>query len=68
MPNGQSHKVSDHGALPASGSLSEDQFDQLVALLDEQHNSLAALIKPIHDIAVLLLADRDGKTSATKQD
>lgn len=64
MPGDQSHKVSDHGALPASGSLSEEQFGQLLALLDDQHQALVALLAPIHEVAALLLADRARVTPA----
>lgn len=59
MPSGRAHQVSDHHALPPSGSLSEEQFGQLVALLDDQHQALVALLEPINKVAALLLADRE---------
>lgn len=57
MPGGIAHKSPGH--LPVSGSLSEEQFGQLVALLDDQHQALVALLEPINKVAALLLADRE---------
>lgn len=66
MPGDRSHKVSDHGALPASGALSEEQFGQLLALLDDQHQALVALLVPIREVAEMILKDREA-IDATKQ-
>lgn len=59
MPADRSHRVSDHHPLPPSGSLSEEQFCQLIALLDDQHQALVALLEPIQAVAKLLLAERE---------
>lgn len=59
MPAGRSHQISDHHALPPSGSLSDEQFGQLLGLLDDQHQALVALLEPIQKVAALLLADRE---------
>ncbi len=54
MPH--THRIEDQ--FQGTAVLSDDQFDKLVALLDDQHKAIEAALKPIHDIAVLLLADR----------
>lgn len=61
MPGGTAHKVNDQFQSDAKAVLSDEQFDRLTALLEAQHEKLEGLIKPIYDIAVLLLADHVGK-------
>ncbi len=50
------HRIHDHAAPAAASSLSDDQFDELVDLL-----------KPIHDLAVALLADRAAADGAKRE-
>lgn len=59
MPH--THRVNDQFD---AAILSDDQFDKLTDLLEAQHEKLEGLMKPIHDIAVLLLADHAGKSDA----
>lgn len=66
MPGGIAHTSPGH--LPVSGSLSEEQFGQLVALLDDQHQALVALLEPINKVAALLLADREAAKPEAKPD
>jgi hypothetical protein len=61
------HRINDQ--FDDAGVLSDDQFDKLTALLAAQHEEIQELIKPIHDIAILLLADRtDEKKDGEKKD
>lgn len=55
MPGGASHKIGQHD-LPSG--LSDSQFEQLTAQLDDQHRVLVDLLQPIHDVAKMVLADR----------
>jgi hypothetical protein len=56
------HRVEDQFPPDTSAVLSDDQFEKLTAMLEAQHELLESLIKPIHDIAILLLADHAGGT------
>jgi hypothetical protein len=62
MPH--THRINDQFQTDAAGVLSDAQFDKLVALLDDQHKAIEAALKPIHDIATLLLADRTASDSS----
>lgn len=56
------HRVNDQFQPDTPAVMSDDQFDKLTAMLEAQHELLEGLIKPIHDIAILLLADHAGGT------
>ena len=56
------HRVNDQFQPDTSAVLSDDQFETLISILEAQHELLESLIKPIHDIAILLLADHAGGT------
>ncbi len=54
------HRVEDQFQPDTSAVMSDEQFEKLTAMLEAQHELLQGLIKPIHDIAILLLADHAG--------
>lgn len=54
MPGGVAHKIRGGEAV-----LSDEQFDELKALLDAQHAALANLLQPVHSLAVKLLAGHE---------
>lgn len=55
------HRLDDQFRTEPAAVLSDEQYEALRTMLEAQHEKLLQAIKPIHDIAVLLLADHAGE-------